>query len=222
MKKTLKLVAQFIPLILLSAVFIWLKVSGYEITPEIIIKYLKWPIWINALIIIGIYSVKSFIIIIPVLVLDVVSGMVFGYYLAVPIEIAGTFCLFSISYLIGRFTGMGLNVKKQFKNEKLNVFIEKNRRNEFVLSICLRFVGLIACDTVSMMCGAMKMKYRDYITGGLVGMLPTFLADSFIGASMVTGDSVQLIISVVIRIFTKLFGVLLYIFYFKSGKRIEA
>lgn len=155
-----------------------IKVSNIKNLSE----YLTGGALAVSLIIIGFSVVKSFALIFPPAVILSICGYVLpNYFMAVGVNIISIFLSLSIPYFLGRFTGAGMveTLSKKFKAiKKIDDFAGTN---EVALTAVFKFAGLMPGDLSSLLFGAMKISYKNYMIGANLGNLPLVFAYTLFG-----------------------------------------
>lgn len=163
-----------------------------------------------AVILISVYLIKGVVMFIPIQLLYLTAGAVFGLGWGTAINIAGVVICLSVSWSIGRF----------FHTDRLSHFMQKypalaaidsfQTKNSFFFSYIIRIIGVLPCDVVSLYCGVRAIPYLPYITGSLLGMLPGIVLTGILGANIRTPGSPQFIISLLFHIFTLILSRFIY------------
>nr|WP_324612449.1 VTT domain-containing protein [Massiliimalia timonensis] len=73
-------------------------------------------------------------------------------------------------------------------------------RNEFLFSFFTRIINVLPCDIVSLYMGAIRMNYRKYLLGCVLGFLPPVITFPIMGMSITDIHSPQFIIAASIEI----------------------
>lgn len=134
------------------------------------------------LIIIGISVLKSFTLVFPPAVIFSVCAYVMpDYFSAFAVNIVSVILSLSVPYFLGRFTGSGMveTLSKRFKAvKKIEDFAGTN---EVKLTAIFKFAGLLPGDLSSLLFGAMKISYKNYMIGAFIGNLPLVTVYTFFG-----------------------------------------
>lgn len=189
-----------------------------QITVENLLRFSPDNPWLAAGLILLLYAVKSLTFFFPLLVLYIGTGILFPPLLAILINSAGLFLCISIPYALGRFAGKDMADRMFRKYKKAQQFCRFTNRNEWFLSYILRAVNLLPGDAVSMLLGAMKVRYLKFASGSLAGLIPSMIAPTFIGATASNPRSPAFIISCTATVVISAGSILLYRIYLKRQK----
>ena len=69
------------------------------------------------------------------------------------------------------------------KNPRLEQLEKLRQKNSFLFAALARAVGVLPGDVVSLYFGAVRLPFAPYLAGSLLGLCPTMLAVSIMGAS---------------------------------------
>jgi len=170
------LVLAIILIIAMIPVFLNLRLSD-------ILDISQGSLIIVAIIIVGLYCLKTFVWVIPQTFLYISAGAVFPVIWALIITYLGILCTLCIGFLAGRLWG----------HEKVLTFIEKNNAAKRLLLregsikplLCLiiRFFPL-PIGLVNIFFGASAVKFVHFIAFSLLGMTPSVAAFVLLGNSV--------------------------------------
>jgi len=146
-----------------------------------------------ALILLGVYCLKAFLIVIPISVLYVSAGVIFP----TPWALIITFCCLiieiSITFYLGRRMGREKVEKLMKKNRKVSRFFNEQKDNERTICLLVRLLPF-PFDLVSMYLGASGMKYHKYLIFSLLGIVPGMAAYVIAGHSILNPLSPEFLI----------------------------
>ena len=146
--------------------------------------------------------VKPFLIAFPTAVLSLVSGTIFGPIKGFLISMIGFFISGTIAFFISRKLGREF-VEKILKGKLIN--LDKNIETKgFKILFLLRLPPVLPYDPLSYACGLTNIKYKDFITASLLGVIPETLCYCIIGKNVNNPLSPQFIIPVVFIIIATL------------------
>ncbi len=193
---------RYIPILVLFIAFaVYIFRSG-SLTVEHIVSYTPQNTYQAALVVIGLFAVKSLTIFVPLTVLYIATGIIFPLPIALAVSSLGLIISIILPYFLGRQLGRNIVGKFLTKYERTNELRRFRYENELLFSFILRTIKIIPSDLVGMVLGAEKMPLKKYIPGSLVGLLPTLISTIIMGSSAEKPSSVLFIISAV---FTVLF-----------------
>jgi uncharacterized membrane protein YdjX (TVP38/TMEM64 family) len=178
------LILRILPILIILTFVVSIITSIDTITVANILNYVPKNYFLAVITILFLYMLKSLTIIVPLMILYIASGIIFSPMWGLLINLVGLFICISVPYWIGFFCGKDLLeiLTKKYKNiQKLQI---KQTENEWFLSYILRIIGFLPGDIVSLSLGSMKINYKKYISGSLIGLLPRMIVDTFIGETI--------------------------------------
>lgn len=204
-KKHLKYLAY----IIFAAIIILLILFFLKFDVSDILKYsLESPLQAS-LIILGLYCLKSLIVVIPLMALYISAGMMFPFGWALAITAIGLFFEMTIGYFIG----------KRLKIDRVTNLMTQNKRAEkFLLSqkninpsLCfLTRLSPLNFDLTSMFHGAYNINYPQYIVYSFLGSAPRMIPFVFVGDSISTPFSKEFLIPFIIIVVVTAFAFTIY------------
>lgn len=193
-------------------------VAGRSINLNTLLNYSPKNLYLAALFMLALFAAKSMTIFFPIIIIEVLSGIIFPTGIAIVINILGNMVTYSLPYLIGRFTGADIKTFLIKKQPKLKVIMELKIRSKWFLSFFLRAISCLPGDIVSIYLGSNDISYLIFISGSILGSLVAILAATIIGATILNPTSPAFIISVAIRITIALTSLLFYNNYNKKRR----
>ena len=160
-----------------------------SITVEDILSYTPESPILAALVLLGVYCVKSVVMVLPIVALYLAAGMLFPTGTAVVITLLGIFMEATLGYLLGRKIGYQRVGKLIAKNKPVERFFSFQRKNS--AAVC--FVGRILpipFDLGNLFFGASG----QYILSTLLGMTPLMLPYVFAGKAISNPLSLEFLI----------------------------
>ncbi len=151
------------------------------------------------IVLLGFYGLKSLSVVFPLTALFVAAGAIYPFWIAVPVNIVGLAVCFTIPYLVGRFSGGGLVGAITAKYPKAGKMVEYSHENNLFTSYITRAVVVVPGDVVSMIHGALRMPYKPYLLGSIIGVMPEMLVQTYLGSNL-KSLSVKTVIVMVILI----------------------
>lgn len=138
--------------------------------------------------------IKPFLIAFPSAVLSLVSGIIFGPIKGFLISMLGFLISGTIAFFISRKLGREF-VEKILKGKLIS--LDKNMKTKgFKILFLLRLPPVLPYDPLSYACGLTNIKYTDFITASLLGVVPETLCYCIIGKNVSDPLSPQFIIPV--------------------------
>ncbi len=166
--------------------------------------------FLGAVVLTAVYLIKGVVMFIPVQLLYLTGGAVFGLWWGTVINTIGVAVCLTAGYCSGKY----------FRTDRLTEFMAKypalaavdkfQTENAFFFSYIVRIIGILPCDIVSLYCGIKGIAYRQYITGAVLGMMPGIVLTGILGANIRTPHSPRFIISLCLHVFTLILSTVLY------------
>ena len=182
--RRMRTVLKSLPLIACVVFAILCAVSDREISAEAILAYtLEKPLAAAAVILL-LYAAKSVSFVFPIIVLQVAAGHLFPIPAALLVNFAGRAVTLTIPYWIGRCSGARMAEQLQAKYPKLAKICSRQNRNPVFISFLLRTLIFLPGDAVSMYLGAVKIPFRYYLAGGVLGTTLGVVLSTVLGASI--------------------------------------
>ncbi len=127
------------------------------------------------------FGFKAFWPLYPLSLLVAVTGVVFPFYIAIPINIAGMILHYSLKYVWGKRMGPGgVNLILK-KNETLSRFIKMNDTGNPWLLVIFRLIPFIPVNPVSQLYGSMGFDYGKFLLLSLAGYMPLLCSYTLVG-----------------------------------------
>lgn len=188
---------KYVPVMLFIVLIIFLFPLFKDLEVSDILNYSPESTLLAALILLGIYCLKSVAVFIPLSVLYISAGIMFPTGWAIALTFFCLFCEMSIGYFIGKRMGgekVAALMEKNSKTRKLLFYHEKN--NSMVCFIA-RILPL-PFDLVNMFFGATGRSYPQFIAISLLGLTPKMIPKVLIGNAASNPLSKQFLIPFVI------------------------
>lgn len=129
----------------------------------------------------GVYLLKSVTFVLPASLIYIAVGMCFPAHWAILINAVGIVIEVSVSYLFGIIMGGPYVINKLEKNkygEKILALQEKNKLSAIFI---IRVLPVFPIDLVSLLLGAVRMKFLHYFLVSLGGILPRVILFTILG-----------------------------------------
>ena len=152
-----------------------------KLTVDGILHFTPKNLWLAALVILGMFALKSISMVLYSGILFVADGILFPLPVAILVNILGAAIMLSIPYVIGNRMGASAvaYIKGKYpKAEKLGAY---RTENDFLFAFILRIIGVVPCDIASLYMGAVQVAYPKYLLGGLLGILPAMILYPIMG-----------------------------------------
>ena len=161
-------------ILVLCVSFFTVKHYGLErVSAENLVSVAEENVYTSAAIILLLYYLKSLAVAIPVIALEIASGMIFPLHTAILINVAGKMLFLSQTFVFGKCADTD-SLKKKLSDSKIYGKIESlAKRDEFLFSYLIHVVQFVQLNAAALFCGACGMKYKNYFSGALLGVVPS-------------------------------------------------
>lgn len=140
--------------------------------------------WYSIMLILLNFVLKAVIPWFPISCICVASGVLFQWYLAIPINVAGMALLFTIKYLWGKRYGGG-NAKKILAHYKgASEFIDSSQVGSAVVLFVLRLVPMMPINSVSQLYGTTDIAFWKYLIVSIIGFSYKLFSYTLIGRNV--------------------------------------
>ena len=190
-----------------------------DIGVEDIINYSPENVFLAAIVMIILYGLKSLTVVIPLPLLEVASGLIFSFPIAVIVNSIGImFCI-----LIPHFIGLSFGKDKMDnfvnKHPKLKIISEFNSSSFFFICYFTRLVGILPIDLLSIYFGASGISLKSDVVGGFLGTLASMILLTMFGKSVNNPGSLMFWISIILNILLVLISFVLFNLYLKKKRQ---
>ena len=200
----------FICFLLALALIILLRVFNHESFIRWYSKYVdtlasyeEWMLTYGAsitsvILILVNFFLKAVIPWFPIACICVASGVLFEWYHAMLINLAGMIILFSAKFFWGRRFGGGNAEKILSKYETAYEFIEESRLGSGAVLFFLRLVPCVPVNSVSSLYGSTDITYLRYIIFSVLGYSYKLFSYTLIGRSVYDPASASFIVPLIL------------------------
>lgn len=187
-----------------------------DFTLEGILSYTPRQPLLAALVLWGLFAVKSLSIFLYSGLLYAASGILFPLPVAIAVNIAGTAVMVSIPYWLGKKLGSQAVQYILHRWPKSVMLRDLRSGSDFFFVLIVRLLGILSADVVSAYMGAVGVKYRAYLPACLLGFLPTCILFPIMGMSISDVRSPQFLIAASIQLAEMLASCITFHFYRKK------
>lgn len=149
---------------------------------------------------IGILAIKTVFIVFPYSVMIILGGSIFGPVSGFIYSMIGIYFSASIGYWLGRFLDKRI-FDKILKNGLKNLD-SKVEKHGFKIIFFMRLSMVFPFDLLSFASGVAKMKYKDFILGTLLGIVPETFSLTYLGENIDNPFSFEFIIALILIFIT--------------------
>ncbi|MBO5543864.1 MAG: TVP38/TMEM64 family protein [Oscillospiraceae bacterium] len=157
--------------------------SHGDLTVEQLLQYQPENPLLAALMLWGLFLLKSVDFIMYSSVFYAASGIMFPTPVALLVNLVGIFILCTVPYFIGRRMGAPLLWKLQEKYPRLREMESLSGKQGFVFAFLLRSVNL-PVTVVSLYLGARQCSFPLYLAGSFCGLMPVMIPFTIMGDSI--------------------------------------
>lgn len=147
--------------------------------------------------VVGIYSLKAVVFVIPASVLYMAVGIAFDFLPGLIVNAIGLFAELNLTYFIGKFLG-GEAVEKKLRASKKGEKIITLRDKKTPYLYLARLLPVFPIDFVSLFFGASNMGYLRYILISFFGVMPRILLITLLGDKIYDIIPVKFMMTVVV------------------------
>jgi uncharacterized membrane protein YdjX (TVP38/TMEM64 family) len=106
----------------------------------------------------------------PLTVLIIVCGLVFGPWQGFLYSLVGALLSATLTFSLGHF--LGRNTVRRFAGRKLGELNRRLARRGLMTIIIVRIIPLAPFTVINMVAGASRIRFRDFVLGSAIGLLP--------------------------------------------------
>ncbi|WML33974.1 TVP38/TMEM64 family protein [Clostridium sp. OS1-26] len=148
----------------------------------------------------------------PDSILAISGGMAFGLFYGTVYTIIGAVFGATLSFYIARF--LGRDFVNKLVHGKGKWFEDGVEKRGFFIVLMLRLIPLVPFDVISYGSGLSKIKFKDFLFGTIIGIIPGVLIFTNLGDKCIDTSSSGFIISIALLI-------LLFVFSYIMKKKIS-
>lgn len=167
-------------LLLWSGIGLLLYRSSGRLTVQELLSYQPESKALAALVLCGLFLLKSVDFILHFSILFAASGIIFPLPIAMLVNTIGLFILSVIPYWIGKALGAPLLEQLCENNPKLRNAERLGIRSEILLNILIRLTG-IPVNLASLYMGARRFSFWKYVLASILGNLPMMVPYTLMG-----------------------------------------
>lgn len=197
-KKIVKLI-KYIPLLAILILVFLVLTTGKEMTVEELLVYTPKNKLLAAIVLWGMYALKSLSVFFPLLLLYMAGGILFPLPVALCVNTIGIGISLTLPYLLGRYYGRQMVDSLVKKYPKLTQIQEFRQQHDLFFAFYVRIIGILPCDVVSTYMGAIRISYPYYLIGCILGLFPTICVSTIMGAAVSDPTSPAFLVALLIR-----------------------
>lgn len=219
MKKMIKNIRKYFPAVLILIVLIVCIRYRKDLSVDKILHYTPEDPFKAALLMLGLYAVKSVSFVFPIVVLQLAVGHLFPTGTALLVNFLGRAVTLALPYWMGYCSGASMMDHLTEKYPKLKTVVDYQNGNPLYISFFMRTLNFLPGDAVSMFLGAVKIPFSLYMAGGMLGTLPGVVLATVFGANIKNPGSPAFWISAVLLVMISVSSILIHRFLSNSSSR---
>ena len=204
MKKMIDNIRKYLPAVLLLLLLLFCIRYREDLSVERILRYTPEEPVKAALLMLGLYAVKSVSFIFPIAILQLAVGT------ALLVNFLGRAVTLALPYWMGRFSGASMVESLTAKYPKLKTVVDYQNGNSLYISFFMRTLNFLPGDAVSLFLGAEKIPFGTYMAGGVLGTLPGVILATIFGANIKNPKSPAFWLSAVLLVMISVFSILIH------------
>lgn len=155
-------------------------------------------LWLTAIVIELNFILKAIVPWLPISVLCFVTGVIFKWYIAIPLNLIGLTMLFTIKYFWGRRFGGGNAEKILSKYDKFyNIVIDEDKIGSPLVLFVSRLIPCWPINLTSQIYGSLKFDYWKYLLISLIGFSYKLFSYTLIGRNVYDPLSLKFILPLI-------------------------
>ena len=119
---------------------------------------------------------------VPGTILTLVSGFVFGVTFGTALVSAGSLLGAIAAFLLGRFSTRNWVAERVARSTRLRALVAVTRDDGFRIVLLARLSPLLPYNLLNYLFGLTAVRFRDYVLGSWLGMLPATVLYVYIGS----------------------------------------
>ena len=210
MKKMIDNIRKYLPAVLFLVFLLFCIRYREDLSVRRILSYTPEEPVKAALLMLGLYAVKSVSFIFPIAILQLAVGHLFSTGTALLVNFLGRVVTLALPYWMGRFSGASMVESLTAKYPKLQNSSRLPERKFPVYFIFMRTLNFLPGDAVSLFLGAEKIPFGTYMAGGVLGTLPGVILATIFGANIKNPKSPAFWLSAVLLVMISVFSILIH------------
>lgn len=154
--------------------------------------------WVSVGIIFANFVLKATVPWFPLSCIMVAAGVIFKWYYAVIINVAGLAVLYTLKYFWGKKFGGGNAEKILSRYDKAHTFIDKGKLGSRLVLFLSRLIPFVPINSVSQLYGTTGIKYPEYLIISLIGSAYKIFSYTVIGRNVYDPMSASFIVPLVV------------------------
>lgn len=182
-----------------AAILIFCLLNRESFTVDGVLAYTPKNDLLAAAFMMFLFALKSMSVFIFCGILFAVNGILFPLPAAIGLNILGAGIMVSLPYWLGKRLGKDAIDRIVQKYPKVERLRSMHTDHEFTISFFMRMINLLPSDILSLYMGAVGVRYRKYLPGSLLGMLPPIITFPIMGMNISTPGSPAFLVSACVQ-----------------------
>ena len=127
------------------------------------------------------YTVAA-VLVVPGTILTLGAGFTFGVTFGVALVSAGSLLGATAAFLLGRFSTRNWVEERVARSPRLQALAAMTRHDGFTIVLLARLSPLLPYNLLNYLFGATAVRFRDYVLGSWLGMLPATVLYVYVGS----------------------------------------
>ena len=210
MKKMIDNIRKYLPAVLLLVLLLFCIRYREDLSVERILSYTPEEPVKAALLMLGLYAVKSVSFIFPIAILQLAVGHLFSTGTALLVNFLGRAVTLALPYWMGRFFRLFHGGESYFQISEAENSGGLSERKSAVYLFFMRTLNFLPGDAVSLFLGAVKIPFEVYMLGGMLGTFPGVILATIFGANIKNPGSLAFWLSAVLLVMISVFSILIH------------
>lgn len=181
-----------------------------QITVDGIVRLSPANSFLAAMMMLCLFALKSITVVVWGALLYAASALLFPLPWALIVNFAGTLIMAGLPYYIGtRIDAKKLRARID-SHPHAALLSSLRNQNGLSFSFLSRMIALVPGDLLGMYCGAVRVRFSEYMLGSFLGMLPSMLTFTWMGGYIADPTSPQFLFSAALQVALSVASVVLY------------
>ena len=181
-----------------------------QITVDGIVRLSPANSFLAAMMMLCLFALKSITVVVWGALLYAASALLFPLPWALIVNLAGTLIMAGLPYYIGTRID-AKKLRARIDSHPHSALLSSLRdQHGLSFSFLSRMIALVPGDLLGMYCGAVRVRFSEYMLGSLLGMLPNMLTFTWMGGYIADPTSPQFLFSAALQVVLSVASVVLY------------
>ena len=135
-----------------------------------------------ALIYIIFFTLRTLVFVLPYFIMVIIGGNIFGQLPGFLYSMAAVFTSASLAFFLARY--LGKDFARRFVKGKLQELDFKVETHGFRIILLMRLSSVVPFDIFNYAAGVTRMRYKDFILGTVLGIIPETFSLTYVGSNI--------------------------------------